>query len=246
MLKCIQEANTNKFLQKCMEERLAKQNEDTKLIREVQEQNRNRANREGEAARDKRAGAKPEMTEQEKFESDMLDLKLAIQQTEELIELSKVKKINQDGVGSPDPDRTRFNPIKERFKEASPRADVIEGEQIQTKWSLLIEEKEQEINELLIVRHAQQENINRLTQQFEGSQREIVKLQDQVAKMERANVEQEQLAHLQNDNIYLKNQNQRLQKEAADLHRKMGDLQVELRESSAAAVRSHQQQFQNL
>jgi hypothetical protein len=161
-----------------MEERQAKQNEDTKMIREVHEQNRNRDYRD-KGAKDltgEQEGAKKEMTEQEKFESDMLDLKLAIKQTEELIELSKKKKLNQDNIDSQDPDRTSFNPIKRRYKEASPRSDVIEGEEIQTKWSQLIEEKEQEINELLIVRHAQEENINRLTQQFEGGQREITKL----------------------------------------------------------------------
>ena len=37
---------------------------------------------------------KPVLTDQEKFESDMLDLKLAIKQTEELIVASKKRKYN--------------------------------------------------------------------------------------------------------------------------------------------------------
>lgn len=129
------------------------------------------------------------LSEQEKFESDMLDIKLAVKQTQELIERSWKPKLNQDNIKSEDPDRTKFNPIRAVVEEETPRTD--EGAKIEAKMGELIKEKEQEIVELIIQRQSMEENLLQTRRQLDGSLAENSKIKAQLAQLAQANADQE-------------------------------------------------------
>ena len=141
---------------------------------------------------------------QEKFESEMLDLKLAIKQTEELIASSKQSKFCQSGAyKEPAVDLKKFNPFNGEYQPPE-EPPVDENEAVLAKMTSLLKEKDIELAQLVIQRQALEENIVKINRQLDGSQVEIERLKQELGANKQSAVDKEELERMRNESKFLR------------------------------------------
>ena len=134
----------------------------------------------------------------------MLDLKLAIKQTEELIAASKQSKFCQSGTyKEPVVDSKQFNPFNGGYQPPK-EEPVDENEAIVAKMHSLLQEKGLDLAQLVIQRQALEENIVKINRQLDGSQVEIERLRQELGVSKQAAVDKDELERMRNEQGFLR------------------------------------------